>query len=422
MIRNVFLVVVIVLLAGTAFSSEDAARGGRREDLAPRTEGLVNPTGVARVVATYDSPVLRPAGLGWDGSSLWLVSDEDQTIYKINPVTMVVLDTIPAPSATWTFGLDHDGIDLWGDTDEPELIYQIDDSSGTVLNSFASPYSAPNGVVADGAMVWHSAFAADLALLDSATGLVSRTIPAPGNGSPRGLELFGGSLWVVDANSYVDDGIHELDPVDGSILATYLPQGSSFELIYGLAHDGTRFWLTDIDTAKIHMLELEDGVVFVDGFQSGDGLMWTSTELTCGSIPVAPGVGCPSECTGGCPVAGSCLIDCSGTSACSSAFIACPPGFDCDVQCIGDEACRFSLIRCSDHQDCSVSCIGAQACQWVDMECSWMGTCDLSCGTELDACSSTELLCGHNSCQASCAGTAHPFVTCGGSCDCVTCD
>lgn len=422
MIRNLFLILVIVLLTGIAYSSEDAARGGRPNASPPRTEAQVIPTGVARVVATFDSPVLRPAGLGWDGVSLWLMSDQDQTIYKLDPATMAVLDTLPAPTANWTFGLDHDGTDLWGDTDEPEVIFQMDDSSGGVLSSFVSPYSAPNGVVFDGAKVWHSAFSQDLALMDPATGLVSRTIPAPGNGAPRGLEMFGGSLWVVDANGYVDDAIHRLDPANGTIQATYLPVGAPIELIYGLAHDGSRFWLSDLDTAKIHILEMEDDLVFADGFESGDGVMWSFTGLACGSTPVAPGAGCPPECTGGCPVAGYCVIDCSGTSACVGSYIECPAGFDCNVQCIGDQSCRYSVIACPEDQICDVDCIGSQACELTEMECSWLGACELSCGSEADACASTQLGCGHNSCLASCAGASHPLVECGGSCDCVTCD
>lgn len=422
MIKNLFLVIVTVLLTGVAFSAEDAARGGRPVASNQRTKAQVVPTGVARVVATYDSPVLRPAGLGWDGAFLWLVSDEDQTIYKLDPATMAVLDTLPTPSANWTFGLDHDGTDLWGDTDEPEVIFQMDDSTGGVLNTFVSPYLSPNGVVFDGAMVWHSAFSQDLALMDPATGLVSRTIPAPGNQAPRGLEMFGGSLWVVDANTYADDAVHRLDPADGTVEAVYLPVGAPTELIYGLAHDGSRFWLTDLETAKIHILETEDGLVFADGFKSGDGVRWSSTGLDCGSTPVAPGAGCPPECTGGCPIAGSCVIDCTGASACLGSYIPCPAGYDCNVLCIGDLSCRYSVIACPEGQSCAVECIGSQACEWTDVECSWLGTCDLNCGSEPGACDSAQLGCGHNACHASCAGASHPLVACGGSCDCVTCD
>ena len=414
--------VSIILAAGGALAAEDAARGGEPVSDGPADNGIDSFTGLARVVATHDAPVDRPAGLGWDGSSLWMVSDQDQTIYKLDPATMAVLDSFPTPTASWSFGLDHDGVDLWGDVDDPQLVYRLDDSTGAVLNSFASPFAAPNGVAHDGAMIWHSAFSMDLALMNPSTGATVRTIPAPGNGNPRGLEFIDGSLWVVDANTYPDDAIYRLDPSDGSVLGAYIPAGAAFGLIYGLAHDGTRFWLSDLDTAKIHTVELEDGLVFYDGFESGDGLMWSGAGLLCGSTPPPPGVVCPPECTGGCTTAGTCVIDCSGAWACSGTSIICPDGFDCDVTCLGTDACRLALVLCPAAQACTVECSGVQACQWMVVESSWLGTFDVSCGIEFDACDAATVRCGHNSCQAVCAGASYPVLDCEGSCDCVTCN
>ena len=299
---------------------------------------------------------------------------------------------------------------------------QIDDGTGSVLNSFVSPFLSPNGVAFDGAMVWHSAFASELVLMNPSTGTSVRTIPAPGNGNPRGLEVVDGSLWVVDANNYPEDAIYLLDPSDGSVQGAYLPSGAAFGMIYGFAHDGTRFWLSDLDTAKIHTIQFEDGLVFYDGFESGDGMMWSGAGLLCGSTPPPPGVVCPPECTGGCTTSGMCLIDCSGTSACSGTAIICPDGFDCGVTCLGSDACRFALVQCPTAHACTVECSGNQACQWMDVECSWLGTCDLSCGTEPDVCDGSVLGCGHNSCRAICSGASSPMVNCGGSCECVTCD
>lgn len=276
--RMGLFVVLILLTASVSPAVEDAARGGKPDRAAPETAKAFNATGLARVVATFASPVLRPAGLGWDGASFWVVSDYDQTIYKIDPATMTIMDSMPTPAADWSFGLDHDGTDLWGDVDSPELIYQLDDSTGGVLNSFASPYSAPNGVVFDGFHVWHSAYLSDLALMDPTSGTLIRTIPSPGNHVPRGLELYDGSLWVVDANGYVDDAIYRLDPSDGAVLGTYRPAGTGFGLIYGLVHDGSHFWLTDLDTAEFHQLELVEDLLFYDGFEGGDTGEWDAVD------------------------------------------------------------------------------------------------------------------------------------------------
>ncbi len=276
MTRRLALVVLLSMFVGPTLANDDAARGGD----APRHDGEVSRarpfTGVAHVVQTYSSPVLRPAGIGWDGASIWFVDDSNQMIHKMDPSTWTELDFLSAPAASYAFGLDHDSLTLWGDTDSPGQVYQMDDSNGAVLNSFASPHAAPNGVAYDGGLVWHSGFGANLTLMDPTSGTVVRTIPSPGNQTPRGLEMVGGSLWVVDANTYPDDAIYRLDPVDGSVLESYLPVDATFGLIYGIAHDGTRFWMTDLDTAQVHVLELEVLLLFYDGFESNDLGAWSA--------------------------------------------------------------------------------------------------------------------------------------------------
>lgn len=112
--------------------------------------------------------------------------------------------------------------------------------------------------------------------MDPSTGNVVLTIPAPGNQTPRGLEMVDGSLWVVDANTYPDDAIYKLDPADGSVLESYLPVDALFGLIYGITHDGTDFWISDLDTAQIHIIELEVTLLFYDGFESSNVGAWSA--------------------------------------------------------------------------------------------------------------------------------------------------
>jgi len=273
--RTASLVAAILLIACTSLASEDAARVGPSATAEPAFHKALKSTAFAYVLATYTSPVARPAGLGWDGTHLWMVSDSDQTIYKLDPETMAILDSMPTPAAEWSFGLDHDGVNLWGDLDEPEIIYQLDDATGTLLNSFSSPFISPNGVAFDGSQVWHSSFSDDLALMNPTTGTVTRTIPSPGNQAPRGLEWIDGTLWVVDGNTYPDDAIYKMDPSDGTVLEAYQPSGATFSLIYGLAFDGTHFWLSDLSTNKIHKLLIAEGVIFADGFEYGDTSGWS---------------------------------------------------------------------------------------------------------------------------------------------------
>ena len=58
---------------------------------------------------------------------------------------------------------------------------------------------------------------------------------------------------------------------------TRRPAGATFSLIYGLAFDGTHFWVSDLDTDKIHKLLIAEGLMFADGFESGNLGEWSSS-------------------------------------------------------------------------------------------------------------------------------------------------
>ena len=139
--RGACFVAVILVIANVAAANDDAARGRAPANATAVGEKAFTTTGVARVVETRTSPVARPAGLGWDGSSFWVVSNDVAAIYKIDPATMGILSSMSTPEADWGFGLDHDGTSLWGDANFPPRIYQLNDTTGAVLNSVDSPYT-----------------------------------------------------------------------------------------------------------------------------------------------------------------------------------------------------------------------------------------------------------------------------------------
>jgi len=43
----------------------------------------------------------------------------------------------------------------------------------------------------------------------------------------------------------------------------------------GLGWDGTHYWLSDLDTDKIHKLLIAEGLMFADGFEHGDTSGWS---------------------------------------------------------------------------------------------------------------------------------------------------
>ncbi|MBI4705417.1 MAG: hypothetical protein HY744_30305 [Deltaproteobacteria bacterium] len=142
--------------------------------------------------------------------------------------------------------------------------------------------------------------------------------------------------------------------------------------------------------------------------------------FVCGQKLAPPGGACPGECTGGC--AGSlCIIDCTGD--CSQSTIACPPSFACEVRCSGKQSCKEASIECPAHYSCRVKCDAAdvQCCQQAVVHCPQTGTCQLECGAGLQACDQSALVCGENTCSASCQDPEKPMVQCGSACSCTAC-
>jgi hypothetical protein len=87
---------------------------------------------------------------------------------------------------------------------------------------------------------------------------------------------------VVDANITAEDAIYVLDPDDGSVLGSFLPTAVppiDLELPFGLATDGARFGLTELEggSLKIHRMIAGD-IVFYDGFETSDFCEWSARQ------------------------------------------------------------------------------------------------------------------------------------------------
>ena len=248
--------------------------------LLPSASPLVAEGITGEIVQTFDAPCDRPAGMGFGGGSLWLVCDEaTPTIYELDSTTLAEIDSFATPTALFAFGLDHDGTNLWGDTDNPYMIYKADPADGTVLDDFVSPHGtdATNGVVWDGTALWQTAFFRDILRVDPVTGAEIGSIPSPGESWARDMAWVQGELWVVDSNGDALDAIYRLDPADGTVLGSFQPTGGTLFFMYGLAHDGSSFWLSDTDTFKIHRLEVVV-TLFADDFESGGPCEWSARQ------------------------------------------------------------------------------------------------------------------------------------------------
>lgn len=146
----------------------------------------------------------------------------------------------------------------------------------------------------------------------------------------------------------------------------------------------------------------------------------------CGAASAPVGGACPPGCTGGCPDAQTCVVDCQGAQACQDTTITCPEGFNCNIKCVGDEACEgATVIDCPADGDCRLECGGGDsACDGAELNCGLTGLCHTTCdyGSGDQVCWAMGLNCGNNECRVDCTPQSvsfGPSLSCGSSCNCV---
>jgi len=206
------------------------------------------------VISSFPAPASRPWGLAWDDPYLWLSSEGDDTIYKLDSTTGFVVDSFPAPT-TFPTGLTFDGQYLWL-AEYGSTIYKIDPGTGSVVFSFPSPTTVSgwtDGLTFDGVNLWVTGFADPMIYkVDPATGMTVGTIPAPGGWS-RDITWDGTNLWVVDTNP--DGEIYQISPADGSILSSFTLPSVGFPV--GITFDGQYLRVSGLSDNMIYQVDIE---------------------------------------------------------------------------------------------------------------------------------------------------------------------
>lgn len=111
----------------------------------------VNPV-TETIEDTIAVPPGDPGGLSWDGSTLWATETTTNSIIQIDPATK----TVKRPLVTRALGLTWDGLALWGTVSGAlDMLHQIDPLTGTYKQSVATPGSFPRDLAWDGRTLWH---------------------------------------------------------------------------------------------------------------------------------------------------------------------------------------------------------------------------------------------------------------------------
>jgi CheY-like chemotaxis protein len=196
----------------------------------------------AAVVHAWDLPVSHPAGLAFDGESVWVVdwfsqslyahSTEDASLKEMRHLTAETpVSAHFAKDSVWTVAADG------------TIARRMRDAKLTVLQRWPGAAPNPAGIAFDGLYLW---------TLDGRSRRLSKRIPdaaltvaatyrVPGT-KPVALVYDGSTLWTLDA---ADRALrrHNLQRPDEAVeLVSMSVYSDGAEQPTGLAFDGRRFW------------------------------------------------------------------------------------------------------------------------------------------------------------------------------------
>lgn len=201
-----------------------------------------NKAAAAARVDRWDLPVRHPAGLAFDGKSLWLVEWFTQSFYSLSTETSTV-QLVRHLTAETPVAAAFTAEALWTVSADGTVVRRMRDDKMTPLSRY--PRAAPNsaGLAFDGLYLWTLDARAKVLrkhLVDRELSVIS-TYKWRG-AKPAGLIYDGRTLWTLDA---ADRRLmrHALDRPEELVGAIPLPEYAQGNFIpTGLSWDGSRFW------------------------------------------------------------------------------------------------------------------------------------------------------------------------------------
>lgn len=217
------------------------------------------------IEATFPSPGSGPAGLTWDGETLWHADYRDGRIYGLDPATCRPRQSLYCPGNL--SGLAWDGRGLWQSLFDQQMIRCINpttnDFDETIILEGQGWLS---GVAWDGRNLWTVAQQhGRLLAIDLTTNVNHPPLPAPvavgdidyhdGSiwaslaGPMRFEAVLGRYEWVADEPVYA---VIRIDPADGTELARY----EADRFYSGLCWVGESLWLAHSESRQLSRTQL----------------------------------------------------------------------------------------------------------------------------------------------------------------------
>jgi sugar lactone lactonase YvrE len=170
---------------------------------------------VLNSIPTPEPTSAGPDGLAFDGNSLFFVNGfGSNMIYELDPVTGDVRNSFPAPNGGGLDALAHSGFSLFGLSFNNNTVFEMDPATGEVLNSFVPAVQLVGGI------------------------------------------SFGGSRGTLFVTENFQT-IHELDPFSGAVLRTFFGPGPD---ILGLGYsDNFQVLFAGGADGRVYLLNPENG-------------------------------------------------------------------------------------------------------------------------------------------------------------------
>ncbi|HZS47346.1 MAG TPA: hypothetical protein VFC63_19910 [Blastocatellia bacterium] len=185
---------------------------------------LINPffiTGISGSLTT---------ALAFDGTNIWVLLDNGNTVKVIQPSTGTVVNTITV--GTHPQGIVYDGANMWVSSATDSTLKQIRPSDGVVLNTFSVP--AARGMVFDGTYLW-VASGSSLLKVSTTDGTVQASVTLPN--VPVASTFDGANiLTVTQQNKLV-----KIRVSDATTLGTFTVPGTNAG---GVVFDGLNIWVS----------------------------------------------------------------------------------------------------------------------------------------------------------------------------------
>ena len=223
--------------------------------------------------ATFPAGGNSPFGLAFDGSSVWVASNQSDTVSKVNPATGLAVN-VTLPAGSGPFDVAFDGTNIWATDNLSGKVSKIVASTGAVVGSgfntsLVSPVagSGPVGLAFDGTSIWVANSAAGtVSKINPATGAIeaefqtSVGIPGvlPKDASPTGVAFDGSNIWVTNN---LTGTVSKIDRSNNTFVEFETNNGQQPQP-WGVAFDGTNIWVAnDVTNSVVKMNPLTGGIL-----------------------------------------------------------------------------------------------------------------------------------------------------------------